>query len=101
MSTPSSDKAAATAIIRGVLNAGWRLDRVNDGGDVIPVGTVEQALDAIFAVDMAHLILQHPSTDEIAWIWFVLGNSPEEVAADHTVNLSPAIDPITDKWWDR
>ena len=99
MSTPSTDRAAATAIIRGVINAGWRLDRVNDGDDVIPVTTVTQALDAIFAVDMAHLFVQHPATDAVGWIWFVLGNEPEEVACDHTVNLSPAIDPITDKWW--
>ena len=99
MSTPSSDKAAATAIIRGVIHEGWRLDRVYDGEEDIDVTTVTEALDAIFAVDMAHLHLHHPKTDERGWIYFVLGNEPEEVACDHTVNLSPAIDPITDKWW--
>lgn len=100
MTTPTTDRAAATAIIRAVIHAGWRLDRVNDGGDVIPVTTVREALEAIFAVDMAHLFVQHPETDAVGWIWFVLGNDPEEVAADHTVNLSPAIDPLTDAWWD-
>lgn len=99
MSAPSSDKAAATQIIRGLIHDGWRLDRVYDGGEDIDVTTVTQALDAIFAVDMAHLHVKHRDTGKTGWVWFVLGNDPEEVAADYTVNLSDAIDPITEKWW--
>lgn len=99
MTTPSSDRAAATQIIRGLIHAGWRPDFVYDGEEDIDVVTVTQALDAIFAVDMAHLNVKHPTTGEKGWVWFVLGNSPEEVVADHTVNLSDAIDPITRGWW--
>lgn len=96
--TPTSDRAAATQIIRGIIHAGWRLQCVADGEEEINVTTVTQALDAIFAVDMAHLYVRHPKTDERGWIWFVLGNDPEEVVCDHTLNLSPAIDPIMDGW---
>lgn len=101
MNAPTSDRNAATEIIRGVIHGGWRLDRVFDGEEDIDVTTVTQALDAIFAVDMAHLHVKHPTSGDTGWIWFVLGNDPDEVVADHTVNLSDAIDPVTDGWWGR
>lgn len=99
MSTPSSDRAAATQIIDAVLADGWNLLFVRDGEEDVKVKTRNEALEAIFAVDMAHLFVYHRKTGKTGWIWFVLGNDPEEVVADHTVNLSDSIDPITDKWW--
>lgn len=99
MSMPSTDRAAVGKIIRGLINAGWGLDRVFDGEEDVPVTTVSQALHVIFSVDMAHLHVKNPATGETGWVWFVLGNEPEEVAADYTVNLSEAIDPITEAWW--
>ena len=101
MSTPSTDRAAATQIIDAVVAAGWNLLHVNDGEEVIKVKTRNEALEAVFAVDMAHVFFQNARTFNVGWIWFVLGNDPEEVAADYTVNRSDAIDPITDKWWGR
>ena len=97
MSAPSTDRAAAGHIIRGLIKAGWRLDRVFDGEEDVPVTTVSQALHVIFSVDMAHLHVE--KAEETGWVWFVLGNDPEEVAADYTVNLSEAIDPITERGW--
>ena len=99
MNTPTTDREAATEIIDGVLAAGWGLLFVRDGEEDVHVNTRDEALDAIFAVDMAHLFVQHTRTDNTGWIWFVLGNDPDEVVADHTTNLSPAIDPVTDRWW--
>lgn len=99
MSAPSSDRAAATQVIRGLVNAGWFLEFVADGEEDVPVTTVDEALAAIFAVDMARLYVENTETGESGWVFFVLGNDPEEVVCDHTVNLSPAIDPICDKWW--
>jgi len=98
MGVPSSDRAAATQIIHGLIHEGWRPKIVDDGGEDVPVVTVTEALDAIFAVDAAHLHVQHRN-GTWGWVWFVLGNDPEEVAADYTVNLSDAIDPVTEKWW--
>lgn len=99
MSAPTSDRAAARQIITGLVHAGWRLDRVYDGEEDVDVVTVSQALDAVFAVDMAHLHVKHAETGDTGWVYFVLGNDPEEVVCDHTVNLSPAIDPVTEGWW--
>lgn len=101
MSTPSTDRAAATQIIDAVVADGWGLLFVRDGEEDVQVSTRDEALEAIFAVDMAHLFVQHQDTDKTGWMWFVLGNDPEEVVADHTVNLSDSIDPVTDGWWGR
>lgn len=98
MTTPSTDRAAATHIIRGLINHGWRLDSVYDGEEDTDVTTVTQALDAIFAVDEAYLHVKNPATHEGGWVYFVLGNEPFEVACDYTVNLTEAIEPITDGW---
>ena len=100
MATPSNEGAAVRALIRAVRADGWVMTVVDDGGDedeIIPVRTEGEALEAIFAVDEAYLYFTR--SGERAWIRFVLGNEPEEVACDYTVNLSDAIDPVTDKWW--
>lgn len=95
---PNSDLEAVHLIIEGMLATGHKLMSVFDTEENIFVNTLEEALDAIFAVDMAHLHLRLPNGDT-GWIWFVLGNDPEEVAADYTVNLDPHIDNIISPWW--
>lgn len=98
MSTPKTDSAAIRQIIRAVRKADWTLVRVNDGEDILSVSNEKQALDAITAVDAAWLILKSPNGAR-GQILFVLGNDPEEVAADWSVNLSPVLDPLTESWW--
>ena len=99
MSAPSSDRGGVTQIIRGLRATGHTLDRVWDGGENVPVVNEKEALDAIFAVDEAYLHVRLPDSEREGWVRFVLGNDPEEVVCDYTVNLSDAIDPITDRWW--
>ena len=98
MSTPKDDKAAIRAIIRAVRAAGWHLDHVNDGEEETAVTTEEAALDAITAVDEARLYVRKQGRR--GWVLFVMGNEPYEVAANYTVNLTDAIDPLTDSWDD-
>jgi len=98
MSAPKTDSAAIRQIIRALLAAGYALDYVDDGEDEVKVSTEAEALDAITAVDSAHLFVKHP-TERASHVWFVLGNSPDEVAADHGVSLSPVLDPLHHKWW--
>lgn len=99
MNTPGSDEQGVRQIIRALRAAGYRLVMVFDGEEEIAVSTESAAIEAIFAVDMAHLHVKHPETGVTGWVWFVLGNDPEEVAADYTVTLSHVIDPLTDSWW--
>jgi hypothetical protein len=37
---------------------------------------------------------------ENTFLYFVLGNDPEEVVCDYGVSLSPYLDPIVNPWWE-
>ena len=99
MSVPTTDSAAIKQIIDGLTTGGCTLMFVFDGEEEYPVSTRAEAVRHITDVDMAHLHVRLPD-ESTGWVWFVLGNDPEEVAADCTVNLSPYIDPVVDPWWE-
>ncbi len=98
MTLRKADRAAVRAIIRGVRKGGWDLNFVADGEEDVEVKTEEEALDAIFAVDMARLYVVNRADTTEGWLFFVLGNDPEEVLNDCTINLSDVVDPVTDAW---
>lgn len=98
MSAPSSDQAAIRQIIRALKASDHKLDEVYDGEEEIAVSTETEALDAIMAVDEAWLYVTLPDGAR-GWMFFVLGNEPDEVMNDYTVNLSPVLDPLTEGWW--
>lgn len=99
MSTPSTDRAAATKIIDAVVAAGWTLDYVDDGGDRVKVTTTREAWDAINAVDTATLYVRDAGAPgRYAVVLFVLGNEPFEVAADYSTTLAEPIESVTDAW---
>ena len=99
MSTPESDGAAIRQIIRALKVAGWWAEaHVEDGGDTFPVKTEQEAINGITAVDMAWLHVQH-NDGRTAYVFFVMGNEPFEVANDYTVNLEDAIGPLMQSWW--
>ena len=100
MATPSTDSAAIRQILGGLLNEGYTLSHVWDGDEEIVVKNVNEAVEAVMSGDMAHVYVKTPA-GEYGWVWFVLGDSPEEVAADYTTNLDPALGEITSPWWSR
>lgn len=97
MTAPSSDTAAIRQIIRALKAADHTLLAVDDGEETIKVSAEQEALDAITAVDCAFLHVTLPDADR-GYVFFVLGNDPEEVAADYTINLEPVLDPLTRSW---
>lgn len=99
MSTPTSDSAAIRQIIRALKGSGHTLRFVYDGEEDLDVSTETQALSAITAVDDAFLHVFLPDGETTGYVRFVMGNDPDEVAADWTVNLSPVIDDLTESWW--
>jgi hypothetical protein len=96
VSAPSSDKAGIRQTIRALRAAGWELDYVWDREETIDVRTEGAAVDAVMAVDEAFLNVRRQN--ETGYVFFVLGNDPEEVICDHTINLSDVLDPLTDAW---
>lgn len=99
---PKTDEAGIRQAIRALRKDGWGLDWVYDGGEYVPVSTESEAIDAITAVDDAVLQVRRHATDlgsgyESGWVRFVLGNDPDEVICDYTVNLT-VLDDLIDKW---
>jgi hypothetical protein len=95
---PSNDREAITLILQGMVDKGHSLTSVNDGEENYPVSTVEEAVGHVTDVDIATVEMTNKE-GEYAWIWFVLGNDPEEVASDYTTNLDPDLRNIVDPWW--
>lgn len=98
MPAPTSDRAGIRQTVRALRAADHTLDHVFDGGDNVPVRTETEVIDAVEAVDDAYLNVVLPNGDT-GWVRFVLGNEPDEVICDHTVNLSPVLDPLTNGWY--
>ena len=95
---PSNDQEAIFLILDGLREQGVTTYAVNDGEEVIEVASVSDAVEAITAVDMATAYVTRPDGGD-SFIWFVLGNDPEEVAADYGVSLEKYLDPIVRPWW--
>lgn len=97
MSAPSSDSAGIRQVIRTLKADKWELDSVWDGEESIPVTTETAAVDGVMAVDMAHIYFKRDG--EQGWVYFVLGNEPDEVVNDYTTNLDPALTTLTNSWY--
>lgn len=103
MSAPSTESAAIRRLIRVSLTDGWKpLHVIYTDNEEVPVTNESEALEAILAVDEAYLRFTRGEGDEQEWGWirFVMGNDPDEVACDYTVNLT-AVDRETSSWWSR
>lgn len=100
---PSNDREAITLVLEGITKAGCVIKGVIEDtwcpDDITFASDVTEAAALVTGVDEAYVHIQLPD-NERAWIRFVLGNDPEEVVCDHTVNLSKYIDPITNPWWE-
>ena len=100
---PSNDHEAITLILEGLSQKGLTITEVMDDtwcpDERTVVTTVQDAIDLACGVDEAYVYVLTPD-DQNGWIRFVLGNDPEEVVCDHTVNLSEFIDPIVNPWWE-
>lgn len=103
MSAPESDSAAIRQIIRALRKAGWELAYVDDREEQTKVKTESEAIETITGVDEAFLHVNRGKVGDLGpergYVFFVLGNDPEEVACDYTINLSDVIDPLTDSWF--
>lgn len=103
-SAPKSDKSAISLIIDGLIARGCTITNIRDGaGEDFPYTTKEDALYNLTSCDESVMHVGMPETSENgineSFIYFVLGNDPEEVVCDYGVSLSKYLDPITDPWW--
>ena len=82
MAIPKSDRAAVRQIIRRLKSVGAEIYRLDNGAeDINAEGWGEKKLlDNMFQT-WSDIVYWVRGEDRL-WIWFVYGNSPEEVAAD-------------------
>lgn len=100
MGTPSTDKSAIRQIVTAIVESGYELKFVDNGGDWdenVEVSTVTEAVKEVCEVDEASLVVEGPS-GERAFVYFVLGNSPEEVGADWSVSLDEVLRSVIRNW---
>ena len=99
---PSTDREAISLIIDGLIERGCKPTVARDG-DNDDVSFIEAApqefLDWLTSCDESVLFVDLPNGDD-AYVYFVLGNEPYEVASDYTVNLEKFLDPIVQPWWE-
>ena len=104
MGAPSSDKAGIRQVIRALRAAGYTLTGGHDGEDffeVAPDVSEDKLIAELTACDDSTL---HTWKDDAeprnSFVYFVLGNDPEEVICDYGVSLAPVLDPLTEGWWE-
>ena len=96
---PSNDREAITLILEGLIERGCEIILSIDGErEQLPFTDVTSAVAWVTSCDDGSVWVNTPDGQE-SFVYFVLGNDPEEVACDHGVNLSQYIDPIVEPWW--
>ena len=96
MSAPTSDRGGMQQVIRAMRADGWEIDSAWDGEESLESPNETAAIDWVMACDQGHIYFR--KGDETGWVFFVLGNEPEEVVNDYTVNLT-AVDALTSSWY--
>ena len=92
------------SLLSTLQHAGFELVSVEDGGawhtlEGTPRSRRQAAKAAICAVQDASLFVRNSEGKKL-WLYIVLGNEPEEIVSDFTVNLEleKAIDKFSQKW---
>lgn len=96
MSAPSSDRDGIIQLFELLAKAGYHSPAIWDGEEETPVKTAEEAADIVMNLDQAHLYVT--KDDKTSWAFFVLGNDPEEVICDYTVDLEDVVGPLFEAW---
>lgn len=103
MTAPKTDAAGIRQVIRALRNAGYTLTGGHDGEDFFEVeadATEEELIENLMACDSSTLHTWKDGAEPPnSFVYFVLGNDPEEVVCDHGVSLAEVLDPLTASWW--
>jgi hypothetical protein len=104
-SIPTTDRAAIDRVIDGLIEAGCKPTVARDcENEDLPFdgNSRKDVLDHLTSGDESVLFVDLPegASRESSHVYFVLGNEPIEVVADHGEALTPYVDPITKPWWE-
>lgn len=105
MPAPKDDTAGIRQVIRALKANGWEIDSAWDGEESLENPNETDAIDWVMACDQGHIYFKQMSekypdrVNETGWVFFVLGNDPDEVVCDYTTNLDPTVEDLTRSWW--
>ena len=92
MTAPRSDRDGVTQAINALTEAGWTVVEVEGQEVANPAEAIAEAM----GLDDAWVAFHRENMRGGAR--FVLGNDPDEVLADYTMNLDDVLGPLTDSW---
>lgn len=93
MGKPSTDRGGMQQVIRALKADGWALHSVGD----VEVATETAAIEEVESTGDEWVYFRKDGKGGA--VRFVLGNDPDEVVCDYTVNLT-VVDTLTSSWWD-
>lgn len=97
MSAPKTDRDGIQQVMEALSRDGWKVVGVQDYEDDPVMDSYDEALTYIMDLDEARLLVARGHGH--GWVYFVLGNDPEEVVSDYTLTLSHVLDDLTEGWW--
>ena len=90
MTTPKSDRTAIVQVIRALKKAGWNPTKITDPENVNVEGMnpteIADLITSHYYSAVLHFKKPEVENYRTQWIYFVLGNSPEEVVCDNTIS---------------
>ena len=90
MTTPKSDRTAILQVIRALKKAGWNAVEISDPESVIVKEMNPTEIADLITSHYYSAVLHFKKTEvenyRTQWVYFVLGNSPEEVVCDNTIS---------------
>lgn len=97
MSAPRDDKAGVKQTWKALTEAGYDVDVIDGAGERFKGLDKARAVEEVMSCDDGYFVAMLRG-DQIGWVWFVFGNSPEEVISDYATTLEHVIAPLSKKW---
>jgi hypothetical protein len=83
----NGERQAVFNLMNYMKQNGWIISAIDNGEERIEVANSEmtdrEVMEHIFSVDDSYMYFIAPDKEE-HWVYFVFGNSPEEVICDHS-----------------
>lgn len=105
MSMPKDDTSAVRQVLDELRATGWKAVYLEyrETSDLTEVWefSPEELLNEVMATDSVFVHVHHNELKANAWAYIVLGNDPEEVVADYTMNLDDVMNTLVERWMKR
>ena len=102
MAAPRDDKAGVKQTWQALHDAGYDVGVQDGAGEEFAGLSKKDAVAEVMSCDEGFFVaMPKGETDQSkrdGWVYFVFGNSPEEVINDYTTNLDHVIEPLSKRW---